>query len=100
MHLSTHRQEIAKALLGLESTIKRLIDALSHGSSSAQVEDPSTRSAIRRVCEAYSTIDYEMDDDVNSSPVCLGVIAVNADTLKRAHAVNTHKLKFKALCTP
>jgi len=101
MDLTAHRQEIAKALLTLESAIQHLVDALSHGSVSAQIEDATTtRSATRRICEAYSTIDYAMDDDVNSSPVCLGVIGVNADTLKRAQAVNSAKAKFKALCTP
>ena len=60
----------------------------------------SDRSAIRKVCEAYSAIDYKMEDAVNQSPICLGVVGVNADTLKRAAAVNTAKAKFKALCTP
>jgi hypothetical protein len=101
MDLSAQRQEVAKGLLALESSITRLVDALSHGSVSAQVETATNdRSATRRACEAYSTIDYKMDDDVNESPVCLGVLGVNADTLKRAHAVNAAKLKFKALCTP
>jgi hypothetical protein len=101
MDLTAHRQEIAKALLTLESAIQRLVDALSHGTVFAQIEDATTtRSATRRICEAYSTIDYKMDDDVNESPVCLGVLGVNADTVKRAQAVNTAKLKFKALCTP
>jgi hypothetical protein len=101
MDLSAHRQEIAKGLLALESAIERLVDALSHGSFLAEVENPSTMSsAIRRISEAYSTIDYAMDDDVNQSPVCLGILGVNADTLKRAHAVNTAKAKFKTLCTP
>ena len=101
MDLSAHRLEIAKSLTALEASIARLIDALSHGSVSAQVENATTdSSATRRICDAYSTIDYEMDDDVNSSPVCLGVVGVNADTLKRAQAVNTAKAKFKTLCTP
>lgn len=72
-----------------------------HGSFSAQVENSTTdRSATRKICAAYSTIDYKMDDDVNDSIVCLGVIGVNAETLKRAQVVNTAKTKFKELCTP
>jgi hypothetical protein len=101
MDLSAHRLEIAKSLTALEASIARLIDALSHGSVFAQVENATTeRSAMRRICDTYSTIDYAMDDDVNQSAVCLGVVGVNADTLKRALAVNTAKVKFKALCTP
>lgn len=101
MDLSSHRQEIARSLLSLESAIERLVHALSHGSFPAQVENATTMSAaIRKICEAYSTIDYAMDDEVNESIVCLGLIGVNADTLKRAAAVNTAKTKFKAICTP
>jgi hypothetical protein len=101
MDLSAHRLAIAKSLSDLEAKIMLLVDALSHGNVSAQVENATTeRSAIRRICHAYSTIDYKMDDDVNQSPVCLGVVGVNADILKRAQAVNTAKAKFKALCTP
>jgi hypothetical protein len=106
MDLAAHRQEIAKGLLALESSIERLVDSLSHGNFAAQVENSTPmnstaqRGAIRRICEAYSAIDYEMQDDVNQSPVCLGVIGVNPETLKRAQAVNTAKAKFKDLCTP
>ncbi|HEY6465826.1 MAG TPA: hypothetical protein VIY69_07535 [Candidatus Acidoferrales bacterium] len=35
--------------------IGHLVDALSHGNFSAQVQDSATGSAIRRICEAYST---------------------------------------------
>jgi hypothetical protein len=100
MDLTPYRQEIAKGLTALETASARLVDALSHGSFLAQIEAADDRNAVRKICEAYSTIDYKMDDDINSSPVCLGVICVNADTLKRAQAVNTAKAKFKALCTP
>ncbi len=98
MDLTLHRQEIAKGLLTLESAIERLIDALSHRPVTAIVDGTNgKRSAIRRICGAYSTIDYGMEDD---AIVCLGVVGVNAETLKRAHAVNTAKANFKALCTP
>jgi hypothetical protein len=101
MDLTLHRQEIAKGLLALETAIERLVNALSHGSFPAQVENSTTdRNATRRICDAYSTIDYEMDDDINESLVCLGIVGVNADTIKRAEAVNTAKLKFKNICTP
>lgn len=101
MDLTAPRQEIARALLDLESAMQRLVEALSHRSNIAIVEDEtSDRSATRRVCEAYSTIDYAMQDDVNQSPVCLGIVGVNADTLKRAHAVNSAKVQFKNLCAP
>jgi hypothetical protein len=99
--LTPHRQEIAKTLTALESAIERLVDALSHGSFFAQAQDSTTdQGAVRQICAAYSTIDYGMQDEVNESLVCPGIIGVNADTIKRAEAVNTAKLKFKHICTP
>ena len=101
MDLSSHRQEIAKGLTALEASIERLVSALAHGNFPAQVQDSTTdRGAIRRICEAYSSIDYKMDDDVNQSPVCLGIVGVNAETLKRARAVNAAKAQLRDLCTP
>jgi hypothetical protein len=101
MDLAPLREQVARSLLALESAIARLVEALSHGDFSVQLENATTeRSAVRKICEAYSTIDYAMTDDVNVSPVCLGLIGVNADTLKCAQAVNTAKAKFKALCAP
>jgi hypothetical protein len=101
MDLTLHRQEIAKRLLNLESAIARLVDALSHGSFSAQIQDSTTdRNAIRKICAAYSTIDYGMEDQVNESTVCLGLVGVNAETLKRAQAVNAGKAALRDICTP
>ena len=48
----------------------------------------------------YSTIDYAMEDIVGSSVVCLGVIGVSAEVLKRAEAVNAAKSAFKQICIP
>jgi hypothetical protein len=91
-------------LTALESAIERLVDALSHGTFSAQVENTTSadthRGAIRKICDAHSTINYAMQDAVNQSSVCLGIVGVNADTLKRAQAVNSAKTKFKGACTP
>jgi hypothetical protein len=100
MDLTPHRDQVARSLLALETAIARLVEALAHASVSVQVENTTTRCAIRRVCEAYSTIDYRMEDEVNESPVCLGVVGANADIIKRAQAVNTAKAHFKALCSP
>ena len=101
MDLSAHRQQVARGLTTLEASIARLTDALAHSSISIDVEPATdTRSPIRRVCEAYSAIDYAMDDEIGTSVVCLGVLGVSTDIQRRAEAVNTAKLKFKAICTP
>jgi hypothetical protein len=56
--------------------------------------------SIRRACEAYSAIDYEMDDEIIDSVVCLGVIGAQAEVVKRAQAVNEAKAELKALFAP
>lgn len=101
MDLTVHRESVARSLQNLEGTVMRLTDALSHGGFSAQTQfSTSDDGAIRKVCEAYSAIDYAMQHEVNQSPVCLGVVGVNADTLRKAEAVNEAKAKFKAICAP
>jgi hypothetical protein len=101
MDISSHRPVIAKALLTLETAIERLTDALSHRLVTAIVDGTTTdRTAIRTACEAYSAINYEMDDEITDSVVCLGVIGVQAEVLKRAQAVNAAKAELKALFAP
>ena len=103
MDPSADRQQVARTLRALESRIASLVDALSHAAVAANVEpalDESRGSAMRRVCEAYSAIDYGMEDTVGSSVVCLGVLGVNSQILRQAEAVNTVKAEFKALCAP
>jgi hypothetical protein len=100
MDISAHRPGVAKSLLTLETAIERLIDALSHRSVIANIAGTTDRSATRRACEAYSAINYQMDDEITDSVVCLGVIGVQAEILKRAQAVNDAKAALKALFAP
>jgi hypothetical protein len=101
MDLVFHRQQVARALTALEAAISRLTDALAHAVVSIEVEaSTDERNPVRRVCEAYSAIDYRMDDDVGTSVVCLGVLGVSAEIRRRAEAVNAAKAEFKSICTP
>lgn len=103
MDLNAHRQEVARALSELESKLDRLIGALAHGIVAAELEpppEPSPLSAIRRACEAYSAIDYRMQDAAGESVVCVGALGVGSDILKLAQALNLAKAAFKDLCTP
>jgi hypothetical protein len=92
---------VARSLLALESSITHLLDALTHDEITTQIEGAANpRSAVRKLCDAYSTIDYKMQDEVNSGLVTLGVAGVSADILKSARRVNQAKAEFKATCTP
>jgi hypothetical protein len=96
--ISSHRPAIAKALTTLETALERLTDALSHRPVIANIDGTTTdRSAIRRACEAYSAINFRMDDEITDSVVCLGV---QSEVLKRAQAVNAAKAELKALFAP
>jgi hypothetical protein len=101
MDIALHRQQVARALNSLEAAIGRLVEALAHRPAWVSTEDTHReRDAIRQICTAYSTIDYAMEDAIESSIVCLGVAGVSADVLKRAEAVNTAKAAFRAIATP
>jgi hypothetical protein len=101
MDIAPHIPQVAKALRSLESALERLTDALSHRPVIANIDGTtSDRGAIRRACESYSAIDYEMDDEIGDSVVCLGVIGAQSDVVKRAQAVNVAKAELKALFAP
>ena len=57
------------------------------------------REARRLICAAYATIDYATDNEVNESPVCLGVIGGSAAVIDRAEAVNDAKDQLRERCT-
>jgi hypothetical protein len=107
MDVSSHAPQIAKALLTLETAIERLIEALSHRPATANIGDTRTTSgAIRRACEAYSAIHYDMSDEIGDSVVCLGVIGADSDlvsehspsTPRRPHSKH-YSLRYSARVT-
>lgn len=101
MKFDAERQRAGRALRALEESLERLVDALVHRPVEVQVDNaPTERIAVRRLCEAYQSIDYEMTDEVGASVTCLGVIGVSSEVLKRAEAVNSAKAAFKDVCAP
>ena len=96
----SHNLAIAAALRELERRARLFVQALSHESAPVSAEAARTeREARRLVCEAYATIDYAPDDQVNESPVCLGVIGGSAAVIDRAEAVNAAKDQLRERCT-
>ncbi|MGE3594624.1 MAG: hypothetical protein AB7N70_03675 [Dehalococcoidia bacterium] len=101
MDLDTHKPEVAKALLTLERSLERLTAALAHRDTWVCVEERMTPgAAIERICAAYATITYGMDDAPNQSPVSLGVVGASSDVVALAERVNAAKAAFKAVCIP
>ena len=91
---------IAAALRELERRLDLFIQALSQESAPVSAEAARTeREARRLVCDAYATIDYVPDDQINESPVCLGVIGGSAAVIDRAEAVNEAKDQLRERCT-
>jgi hypothetical protein len=99
LDLTSQRLQVAASLQDLERRIAAFTDALAHAELLITLEGNAT-SATRRACEAYAAIDYTMQDEANTSLVCLGVIGTSAENLRKAHAVNKAKEQFKALCAP
>jgi hypothetical protein len=98
--LSASLQQIARTLGELEAALAGLVDALTHTEVALDIEPAAKGSPIRRACEAYSAIDYRMEDEVGTSVVCLGVIGASTDILRRAKAVNVAKAHLKSICAP
>ena len=95
MDLTHEKTAVTRTLAALDHGLQDLVNALAHSDALCVLED---RGGLRRACEAYATIDYGMEDQVNSSVVCCGAIAVSGDILKKAKAVNGLKAEFKRVC--
>jgi len=93
------RVEIAAAVHALESALESLVLALTHEATFASAAGSATeREALRMICEAYGQVRYAPDQEVNSSPVCLGVVAAPPNVVGRAESVNAAKLRLRAAC--
>ena len=99
---ATHKPAVAAALRELERSLDLFITSLSHqqGAPVSAEGAQSDTEALRGICTAYSTIDYGQDDEVNSSPMCLGVVGASAAVIARADAVNRAKAELRAVCSP
>ena len=98
MDLETLKPPVAESLRTLEKRLARFVDVLAHRPVWIQVHGAATeRDAVREACEAFGNIRYAMEDDVDASPVCLGVIAASAEVLACAEQLNEAKAEFKAL---
>ena len=101
MDLSLHRHDVARALSDVEARLSQLVASLAHEPVTIELEPgDDALSPVRRACEAYSAIDYSMEDAVGESAICVGVIGAGPHTLQHAQAVNAAKAELKRICTP
>lgn len=101
MDIASHKPVVAQALTELDRALERWVDALAHRPAWVCVEGvQSDRDAVRRSCEAYASIRYEMDQEIAEAPVCLGAAGVSGELLQLAERVNVAKAKFKAIAAP
>ncbi len=90
------KHDVATALRDLERTLERFIATLSHQEALASAEGTGTgQAALRRICSAYATINYDSADEPNDSPVCLGVVGANAAALAQAEDLNDAKARLR-----
>jgi len=90
------KHNVAAALRDLERTLERFIATLSHQEALASSEGALTGPpALRRICSAYATMNYDSADEPNDSPVCLGVIGANAASLAQAEDLNDAKAQLR-----
>lgn len=101
MDLDQHSERVARALRRLETSVKRLTQALAHESLFARIANEASQPvAIGYVCDAYTQIDYAVDDEVNETRAFLGVVGVASHVLERARTVNRAKDELRAAVAP
>jgi hypothetical protein len=98
--LHAHRSQVAQTLEALEASLARLVSVLAHSRANVSLEDAAEPSPVRRVCEAYSAINYQMEDEVGESVICPGVVAADLGAMRCAAEVNALKERFKKICAP
>jgi len=93
------RVRIAVALRELERALEAFVLALGHDTGPADAQGAgSVKEALRLICEAYAAIDYTPEQQVNASPICLGVVGGSASVIARAAALNAAKGKLREAC--
>lgn len=99
--LAPHIAVVSRAITDLDQAIQRLIDALSHQPLWLQLPGVTQEAEAReRLCTAYGTIDYEMEDEAGRTETCLGVVGVSAEVRLTAEAVNRAKAALKSKFVP
>jgi hypothetical protein len=101
MDLPPHRHAVARALSDLEARLSQLVATLAHDPVIIELEPGNdAQNPVRKACEAYSAINYRMEDAVGESAICVGVVGVTPEILQLAGTVNVAKAELKRICTP
>jgi len=92
---------VIAALRELERELERFVQALAHGSTLVSL-DPrfATPHPVETVCEAFSTIDYGIDDDLNASVRCVGVACAARAAVEQGERLNVAKERLQRICAP
>ena len=99
--VTEHATAVAEALRNVERRLKQLVDSIAHSAPRVSTREGGSAAAqLRQVCDAYATIDLEMEDEPNQSVVCLAVIGASRDIVRLAEATNGAKALLKATCVP
>lgn len=94
------REHVAAALRALERGLADLAQGIAHRTDPLAVKDAPTPSEARqRVVEAYGQIDYGVEEDAHSTPVCLGVMGTTREVVALAERVNEAKARLRAVCS-
>lgn len=103
--IERHLPEVSEAVRALERALGVLSAALAHGDVRIATDGAATTGAphaamLRAVTDAYTTIDYGSEDEVNETHDCLGVVGASRELVRLAVQVNTAKEGLKRTCAP
>ncbi len=93
--------QVAGALRAFERDLDAFIQSLAHGNPLVSL-DPrfANQHPVEAVCNAFATIDYGMEDEVQASVTCVGVVCAAPATIDQAEQLNAAKENLRAVCAP
>jgi hypothetical protein len=99
--LESATQLVASALRELERELEAFVQTLAHSRALVSLAPPfATERPMETVCNAYATIDYDMEDEAHSSISCVGVACSSQSAVAQAERLNGAKARLQAVCAP
>jgi hypothetical protein len=94
-------RSVAMALRDFERELEVFIQTLAHSSALVSL-DPrfATTRPVETVCDAFSAIDYGVEDEPQSSVSCVGVICSTQAAVAQGRQLNAAKGQLQKACSP
>jgi hypothetical protein len=99
--LDAATRSVAGALRAMERDLDSFVQSVAHGNALVRL-DPLFEHPrpVEAVCNAFSTINYAVQDAVQAGTTCVAVVRAAPSTVARAEQLNAAKDRLRAVCAP